>query len=498
MFARWSVRVGLACGLACYPLALQGQDKSLPQRIADDFIALAGGVHPGYRIAHAKGIVVTGTFAPSRGATSLSRAPHLVTASTPVIARYSNGSGVPDVADNSPHAVPRGLALRFQLRNGAYTDIVANSHNGFVVGTGEDFAAFLDAALATKPDSKHPSPIEAFLGTHPAAMKFVTDPARVPVSFATEVYYGNDAFIFVNAQNVKQPVRYRLVPVGGTRDLDSAAAAKLSANYLFDELTRRLAKQPVKVRVLVQLANPGDPTSDASVLWPDDRKLVRPEHRCIRGRITRVRELHEHTNPGDPTSDASVLWPDDRKLVELGVVTLTTVAPDNAEVSRKLQFNPIFLSDGIQLSDDPLPPLRSAVYALSVANRRSPSPAAPATAQQQNVDPTWLSVDTAAKTVRFQLIAGLTGLNGALNFNGYRDGQLTLVVPVGWQTEIAFRNHDGVLPHSAEVIAPQTAPAALPGDPAIPRAFTLKLAQGLPSEATDDMRFAAQPAGRSE
>src|SRR2546425_1963074 len=341
--------------------ALQGQEKSLQQRIADDLIALAGGVHPGYRIAHAKGIVVTGTFAPSRGATSLSRAPHLVAASTPVIARYSNGSGVPDVADNSPHAVPRGLALRFQLPNGAYTDIVANSHNGFVVGTGEDFAAFLDAALATKPDSKHPSPIEAFLRTHRSAMKFVTDPARVPVSFATEVYYGNDAFIFVNAHNVKQPGRYRLVPVGGAKYLDSAAAAKVSANYLFDELTRRLPKEPVKVRVLVQLPNPGDPTLDASVVWPDDRKLV-----------------------------------------ELGVVTFTTVAPDNAEVSRKLQFNPIFLSDGIQLSDDPLPPLRSAVYALSVANRRPPSPAAPGTAQQQNVDPTWLSFDTAAKTVRFR------------------------------------------------------------------------------------------------
>src|SRR6184192_3488199 len=122
--------------------------------------------------------------------------------------------------------------------------------------------------------------------------------------------------------------------------------------------------------------------------------------------------------------------------------------------------------------------------------------AVPASAQQQGVvDPTWLRFDPAAKTVRFQLIAGLTGLNGALNFNGFRDGQLTLVVPVGWQTEIDFRNHDGVLPHSAEVIAPQTPPPALPGDPAIPRAFTLKLLQGLPSEATDDMRFAAQPAG---
>lgn len=119
----------------------------------------------------------------------------------------------------------------------------------------------------------------------------------------------------------------------------------------------------------------------------------------------------------------------------------------------------------------------------------------PARAQQQRVDSTWLSFDSAAKTVRFQLIAGLTGLNGALNFNGFRDGELTLVVPLEWKTEIEFRNHDGMLPHSAEVIAPQTPLPAQPVGPAIPRAFTLQLAAGLPPEATDAMRFAAQPAG---
>jgi hypothetical protein len=123
------------------------------------------------------------------------------------------------------------------------------------------------------------------------------------------------------------------------------------------------------------------------------------------------------------------------------------------------------------------------------------SVAVPANAQQQRVDPTWLSFDAAAKTVRFQLIAGLTGLNGALNFNGFRDGNLTLVVPVGWDTQIEFRNHDGMLPHSAEVIAPQTPLPAQPVSPAIPRAFTLRLATGLPPEGTDVMRFAAKPAG---
>jgi sulfocyanin len=113
----------------------------------------------------------------------------------------------------------------------------------------------------------------------------------------------------------------------------------------------------------------------------------------------------------------------------------------------------------------------------------------------QDIDPAWLHFDASAKTVRFQLIAGLTGLNGALNFNGFRDGGLTLVVPVGWQTEIDFRNHDGMLPHSAEIIAPQTPLPVQPIAPAIPRAFTLRLAEGLVSEATDTMRFTAQPAG---
>jgi hypothetical protein len=121
--------------------------------------------------------------------------------------------------------------------------------------------------------------------------------------------------------------------------------------------------------------------------------------------------------------------------------------------------------------------------------------AVPLRAQQQQVDSKWLSFDPAAKTARFQLIAGLTGLNGALNFNGFRDGGLTLVIPVGWKAEIAFKNHDGMLPHSAEVITPQTPLPVQPVSPAIPRAFTLKLAEGLPPQGTDIMRFAAQPAG---
>src|SRR5512141_21581 len=135
------------------------------------------------------------------------------------------------------------------------------------------------------------------------------------------------------------------------------------------------------------------------------------------------------------------------------------------------------------------------MFRLALAFLLICSVAVPVRAQQTRVDSTWLSFDPASKTARFQLIAGLTGLNGALNFNGFRDGGLTFVIPLGWNAEIAFRNHDGMLPHSAEVISPQTPLPAQPVSPAIPRAFTLKLATGLPPQGADVMRFVAEPAG---
>jgi len=111
------------------------------------------------------------------------------------------------------------------------------------------------------------------------------------------------------------------------------------------------------------------------------------------------------------------------------------------------------------------------------------------------VDSSWLQADTVTKTATFQLVAGLTGLNGALNFNGFRDGGLTLTVPLGWTVLMHFRNHDGMLPHSAEVIADTHPLPVGPVAPAFARAFTVRLEQGLVSEQTDDLRFIADRGG---
>ncbi len=328
MSPRWLLPSALVLGLAGSPAALAAQEKSLPQQLADELVLLAGGIHPGYRFMHAKGIVVTGTFTAAAGAPSVSRAAHLQGGAVAVTARFSDGTGVPNIPDTDPNAGPRGMAIRFALPGGAFTDIVAISHNGFVVGTGEDFLAFLKAIAATRPDSPHPSPIEAFLGTHPRSLKFVVDNGPLPVSFATLAYYGNNAFVFVDGKGTKRAGRYQIIPVAGLANLDSAVAAKAGPNYLFEDLPLRLARGPVQFRLYVQLANPGDQTNDGSIVWPDDRQRV-----------------------------------------ELGTISLTTVAPNNDELQRSLMFNPIYLTAGIELSDDPMVPLRSAVYALSVAHR---------------------------------------------------------------------------------------------------------------------------------
>jgi catalase len=63
---------------------------------------LSGGVHPGFRPVHAKGVMFSGTFVPSPEAATLTRAPHASRPSTSVTDRFSASAGIPTVADNAP------------------------------------------------------------------------------------------------------------------------------------------------------------------------------------------------------------------------------------------------------------------------------------------------------------------------------------------------------------------------------------------------------------
>jgi catalase len=163
----------------------------------------------------------------------------------------------------------------------------------------------------------------------PAELQFVVqDPKPAPDSFATESFYGNNVLVFVNKKGAKQPFRYQILPVAGSHYLDDVAAKAKSPDYLFVELQARLSKRLVKFRLVTLLPNPGDTTSDGSIVWPDDRKTV-----------------------------------------ELGTITITAVVADSDATQKALAFDPTLLTDGIELSDDELPALRSEVYGISAMHR---------------------------------------------------------------------------------------------------------------------------------
>ena len=165
---------------------------ALAEQLLDALDTLFG-LHPGFRPAHAKGLMCSGTFTPSPEAQKLTRAPHAHRPSTPVTVRYSDSTGVPTIPDNDPQrSGPRGIAVRFHLADHDHTDIVAHSTNGFPVHTGEEFLEFLRAVAAF--GAGKPEALGTFLAAHPNAKRFVETAKPIPTSFAREAFFAVTAF----------------------------------------------------------------------------------------------------------------------------------------------------------------------------------------------------------------------------------------------------------------------------------------------------------------
>ena len=288
------------------------------------------GLHPGFRPVHAKGILLSGTFTPSSSVKALTRAPHVNRPSIRVAVRFSDFAGVPTIPDYDQNASPRGLALRFYLAEHQHTDIIGHSFDGFPTRTVEEFLQFVRAAGASGPGARKPTPIESFLGSHPAALAFVQAPKPIPSSFARDSFYSVSAYKFTNSEGVSQFGRYRIVPPDDNDFLEASAAAKKDPNFLFDELKDRLARGAVKMRIQVQVAADGDVVDDATAHWPEERPLV-----------------------------------------EFGNLELNSLVPDGEAAQRQIIFDPIPRVDGIESSGDPLLEPRANVYLTSGRRRRS-------------------------------------------------------------------------------------------------------------------------------
>lgn len=287
------------------------------------------GLHAGFRPVHAKGLICAGTFIPSGEAAALTRAPHAQRESTNVLVRFSNFGGLPMISDTDPNAAPRGVAIRFNLAPHVHTDIIGHTKNGFPVRTGEEFLDVLKALIASRNSTSSPSPFEEYLESHPKAKSFFTSPSPVPASFATESYFAVNAFKFTSKDGESCFGRFQILPAGMNEYLDDAAVKAKGSEFLFEEMDERLAREPIVMRIVVELAPEGATVNDATVSWENSKK------------------------------------------VEFGKIELTRrVSPEDVE-SDRIIFDPIPRVDGIDPSDDPLIELRAAIYLLTGRRRRA-------------------------------------------------------------------------------------------------------------------------------
>jgi catalase len=287
------------------------------------------GPHPGFRPAHAKGLLCEGTFRASAEAARLTRAAHLQGQPVAARVRFSNGSGDPDVHDGLPNN--RALAVKFALAAGGTADVLANTVDGFPVRTPEEFLAFLQTQLPDPVTGKaDETRLPRYLEGHPEARAFVERLTKkpVPASYATASYHSAVAFRFTAADGSSRFVRYHWLPEAGESYLAPDDAGRLAPNFLREEFAGRLEAGPVTFRLTVQVAAPDDPTDDPTALWPADRPVV-----------------------------------------ELGRLEIRSISPTGAADERHLVFDPANLTDGIELSGDPILLARSPAYSISYDRR---------------------------------------------------------------------------------------------------------------------------------
>ena len=284
------------------------------------------GVYPGYRRNHAKGVCVVGYFQGSGAAQGLSVAQVFGTQRTPVVGRFALPSGNPYAPDSS---VPiRSFALRFTQANGQQWRTGMNSMPVFAVGTPEAFYQMLQAGAPEAATGKPaPGAMPAFFAAHPETAAFLqwVKTAKPSASYATERYNGINAFYLVNAAGQRQAVRWGVVPLGQDAP---GAAAPADADYLQQDLEKRLAQGPLKWQLNLTLAAAGDPINDASQAWPAGRQVV-----------------------------------------NAGTLVLEKAQAQNDGECRDINYDPLILPSGIEGSADPLLAARSAAYASSYVRR---------------------------------------------------------------------------------------------------------------------------------
>jgi catalase len=301
---------------------------STPEQIVDAIHDI-NGRHAGRRAVHAKGVVCAGTFTATREAAALTRAAHMQGGPVRATVRFSNGGGDPATPDRAKDG--RGLAVKLYLDDGSRTDLVSITLPRFFVRNADDFLEF---TRARKPDPETGQPdmakMGAFLEAHPEALPAIqhalSQPA--PVSYAQLEYHGIHAFKWVAPDGTERWTRFSFRPLAGVGGLSDEEAADRSDDYLQYEIHDRLAREPVEFELEIAIAQEGD-------------------------------------DPDDPTEP----WPDERERVVVGTLRVEELDRTRERDGDVLVFDPTRVTDGIELSVDPILHVRPDAYAVSVERR---------------------------------------------------------------------------------------------------------------------------------
>jgi catalase len=299
-----------------------GPARLTPQAFLDAFNN-AFGRHSGFRTNHAKGVSVAGWFDSNGNGTALSAAAVFAPGRTPVLGRFSAAGGNPHTVDTPAAGRGFGLAFGFPGSRQWRTAML-----NLPVFPDDSPQSFYDRLVATavvpgtgKPD---PAAMTRFYASHPPAARAMAILKQHPPTpgFADSIFSGLNAFYFVSQSGVRTPVRWRLIP------LQQALPPTSGPDALFDPLVRQLRAAPLRWRLVLTVGTRDDPTNDATLPWPADRRTV-----------------------------------------DAGLLTLDSVDTEAKGNARDINFDPLVLPPGIEPSDDPLLSARSAVYAASYRRR---------------------------------------------------------------------------------------------------------------------------------
>ncbi|GKV65279.1 MULTISPECIES: catalase [Sporosarcina] len=268
------------------------------------------------RRAHAVGLAFDAKFQPTGAAEPFTTAAHLQQKEVSAIVRFSHSSTKPN-----PHKKMnpiKGMAVRFQLTANTFTNLTMANIPVFISETPEEFINLLQTFERDKSDwSKrldfllHDADYRAF-----ATILRKLKPFK---NFETLHYYALHTYYLINERQQKQAVRFEWQPVTSNEsnmegtDMESTLIKKVQSGEL------------IQFRLLIQLAESGDPVDNPAIAWPSNRRKI-----------------------------------------EAGVLTLLSLRPDNAE---KLVFDPTVTTPGLECSEDPVLRFRSSAYAESARRR---------------------------------------------------------------------------------------------------------------------------------